>query len=326
MKIYQVNNESGGVDALIRIEPYELALTEHPFDDEEQLQAAIAWAVSRLEDELHLRLMYPAIESVDEQEDGSVMFSVHAIIKPEVRLGRYKGLNVSVYSEEDVIPEAVSKATRNAFVDLPERMVERELDSLKMQFKAQLLQERELNQIADLHAVLQPILAEEIPDGEIWLRAKKALENCAEEPEMTELIASLTEQTKPAQADDLPSRLERLIEDRLKDREEMPAEYLADEVFQAYLAATDSTEEQWRNENREDASMLAKQSLVLDAVAEAEELTVSAEEIGSELTTLSNLYDMEIEEILKIITEDAIRYHLRIDKAMHLIGESAVRL
>ena len=90
-----------------------------------------------------------------------------------------------------------------------------------------------------------------------------------------------------------------------------------------YLEAVGQSAEQLRDSMREDAANRVKASLVLEAIAKAEGLEVTAEDIDAEFKRMADLYQMEIDQIKKYIREEDIRYDLTQQKAIDLLKTTA---
>ncbi|MBP3870666.1 MAG: trigger factor [Faecalicoccus sp.] len=90
-----------------------------------------------------------------------------------------------------------------------------------------------------------------------------------------------------------------------------------------YLEAVGQSAQQLRESMREDAANRVKASLVLEAIAKAEGLEVTAEDIDAEFKRMADLYQMEIDQIKKYIREDDIRYDLTQQKAIDLLKTTA---
>ena len=78
-----------------------------------------------------------------------------------------------------------------------------------------------------------------------------------------------------------------------------------------------------RSEVRQDAEKKVRVRLVLEAVAEAEQIEISDEEIEAELKAIADQYSMQIEQVRNLISHDAVSYDLRQRKALELIKETA---
>jgi len=93
--------------------------------------------------------------------------------------------------------------------------------------------------------------------------------------------------------------------------------------FEQYLQMLGMTREDMRVQAREGALHQIQGRLALEAVAAAEELEASDEEMEAELAKLAEQYSMEIEQIRKIIPLDDLKGDLLRQKAMKVVTESA---
>jgi trigger factor len=71
--------------------------------------------------------------------------------------------------------------------------------------------------------------------------------------------------------------------------------------METYLGYIGMDEETWREDNRETASDRAKELLVLEAIADIEEIEVSDEEIDEEVNEIAEMHDQEPEQIKAIL-------------------------
>ena len=94
-------------------------------------------------------------------------------------------------------------------------------------------------------------------------------------------------------------------------------------TLEQFAAVTGQDEEIIRGEMRKDAEKKVNVRLVLEAIAEAEDLTVSDEDIDAELQGIADQYGMPLEQVKQLISNDAVSYELRQRKALELIKETA---
>ena len=94
-------------------------------------------------------------------------------------------------------------------------------------------------------------------------------------------------------------------------------------TLEQFAAVTGQDEEIIRGEMRKDAEKKVNVRLVLEAIAEAEDLTVSDEDIDAELQRIADQYGMPLEQVKQLISNDAVSYDLRQRKALELIKETA---
>lgn len=89
-----------------------------------------------------------------------------------------------------------------------------------------------------------------------------------------------------------------------------------------YFAATGQTEADLKATMRPDAQRRVKGSLVLDAVIKAENIAISDEDVEKEYTEMSTLYNMDVEQIKKLLPAENIKDDLAQQKALELIKSS----
>ena len=89
-----------------------------------------------------------------------------------------------------------------------------------------------------------------------------------------------------------------------------------------YFAATGQTEDDLKATMRPDAQRRVKGSLVLDAVIKAENIEISDEDVEKEYTEMSTLYNMDVEQIKKLLPAENIKDDLAQQKALELIKSS----
>ena len=94
-------------------------------------------------------------------------------------------------------------------------------------------------------------------------------------------------------------------------------------TLEQFAAVTGQDDEIIRGEMRKDAEKKVNVRLVLEAIAEAEDLTVSDEDIDAELQGIADQYGMPLEQVKQLISNDAVSYDLRQRKALELIKETA---
>lgn len=92
------------------------------------------------------------------------------------------------------------------------------------------------------------------------------------------------------------------------------------------LQMTGRSIEELRNEKREEATKLVKSSLILEAIAKAENVEVSEEEVDAEVAKMAKMYNMELEKIksaMRPIDLEDIKGQLKIRKTIDLLVDSA---
>ena len=92
------------------------------------------------------------------------------------------------------------------------------------------------------------------------------------------------------------------------------------------LQMTGRSIEELRNEKREEATKLVKSSLVLEAIAKAENVEVSEADVDAEVEKMAKMYNMELEKIKSAMRPtdlEDIKDQLKIRKTIDLLVDSA---
>lgn len=81
-----------------------------------------------------------------------------------------------------------------------------------------------------------------------------------------------------------------------------------------YYQLTGSTEEDLHKQFEGEAEMRTRTNLVIEAIAAAENLQATEEEINAEIQELSETYNMPIEQIKRVLTEDMLEHDVTMKK------------
>lgn len=92
--------------------------------------------------------------------------------------------------------------------------------------------------------------------------------------------------------------------------------------FDLYSQILGQSEEDVKEQMREDAEKRVRTRLTLEKIAEVEGLKVEDEEIEKEFATISEVYGMELEQVKGLVSPDAIGYDILLRKAMELVQET----
>ena len=335
MKVYDLQNEKGNISALILVESREIEQQKNCSEDE-ALTRAITNAILSLADSTGQKFMFTRILSYDEQDDGAVMVRFETAVAPEVRLGQYRGLEVPNCEDGDrFAAKAVELASENIDAEVPGMIVERELDAILIEKKSSVLQDVHLNLLTDIYKILEEGIREVTSDykeDELWEQAVETVQiyfgDGKSDLSMDQMISAVANVLSlyGKVTESLCAKLAQIIEKRMGEREKLTGESLADQVFETYLRVTGFSAEQWLNQNRSDALERTRQNLTLDAVADAEGLTVTEKEVQEELERLAREFELPMEQVEKIVGKEALRFNMRRDKARKLISDSAVRV
>ena len=96
--------------------------------------------------------------------------------------------------------------------------------------------------------------------------------------------------------------------------------------MQKYMEMTGSTIDTMRQSVRSEAERRLKESLVLEAIAKAENLEATDEDVEKELETMASMYGMEVDKLKAAVTEaetESIKGELKTKKALDFIAENA---
>ncbi len=93
--------------------------------------------------------------------------------------------------------------------------------------------------------------------------------------------------------------------------------------YEQYLKLTNMTEEDLLGQAQEPALRQVKLGLAMDAIAKAENVEVSEEEINAEYDKMAEQYGMKAEDLKKYITADSIRGQLTNQKVVKIVVDSA---
>lgn len=127
---------------------------------------------------------------------------------------------------------------------------------------------------------------------------------------------------------EIPEPMIELQQERILQDFEMRMQYQGIKLDQ-YLQITRQTREDMLEQMKPEAITRIKSSLVVEAVAKAEDIQVSDEEVEEEIKKMAESYQMEAEKFKEMVGEheiDAIRKDLRNRKAVKLLVENAVEV
>ncbi len=97
-------------------------------------------------------------------------------------------------------------------------------------------------------------------------------------------------------------------------------------TFEQYLGFMGTTVDQFKEQIRPNAALQVKGTLALEAIAKAENIEVSDEDVEAELKKMAEAYNMELEKVKEFMPEENIegmKADLKISKALDLIVENA---
>lgn len=344
--------------------------------------------------EENLEVMSRPEVNVETIEEGKpVVVTCEVAIKPEVKLGKYKGLKAekedATVTEEDVQEELKRVAGRNArmievtdrpaqmddtltidfegfmdgtpfeggkgenhelklgshsFIDtfedqlvgknvgdqcevnvtFPEEYHQKDLAGKPAMFKVA-VKKIQFNEVPEIDDEFAKEVSEFDTLDEYKADVKKNLEERKakqiEESKRAKLLGKVVEKSKM----DMPEPM--VIEqcDQMINNFAQTLRYQGMNM-QKYMEMTGSTLESMRQSVRPEAERQLKESLVLDAIAKAENLEATQEDVDKELENMAQIYGMEIDKLKAAVTEaetESIKSELKTKKALDFIVENA---
>lgn len=90
-----------------------------------------------------------------------------------------------------------------------------------------------------------------------------------------------------------------------------------------YMSMIGTSEQELRNQFRNEADFNVKTNLVLEAIAKAENIDVTTEDINAEIKDLAEQYGMEEDRVRGILSEDLLKHDISLKKSIDLITTTA---
>ncbi|MFV5962600.1 trigger factor [Bacillus sp. AK25] len=333
----------------------------------------------------------PEIDVEKIEKGESLIFIAKVTVKPEVKLGDYKGLNVekddTSVSDEDVQEELKAMQNRQAELVVKEEGAIENGDTVVLDFEGfvdgeafeggkaenyslevgsgsfipgfeeQLVgleagaekdvevtfpEEYHAEDLAGKPAVfkvkIHEIKAKELPalddefakdvDEEVETiaeltektkkRLEEAKENEAEGKLREELVAKASENAEV----DVPQAMVDTELDRMMKEFEQRLQ-MQGMNLELYFQFSGQDEDALKEQMKEDAAKRVKSNLTLEAIAAAEDLQVSDEEVEEELSKMAEAYNMPVENIKQAIgSTEAMKEDLKVRKAIDFLVEN----
>ena len=335
----------------------------------------------------------PDLDIEEISKDNGLVMVIIVEVKPEVKLGEYKGIEISkpeyTVNEEEAdlrLEEMRNRASR--LVDVEDRAIEAgdtaiidfegfqdgvafeggkgenyslvigsntfipgfedqlvgknkgEEVEVNVEFPAEYHAENLAGKPANFKVVVKNVQRKELPElndefaadttefntlDELKADLRTKLEEEAKNRAEAEMRNSLVEKVSEATELEVP---EAMIEAQL-DNMMMELNYQLQYQglqLQQLLEMTGRTIEELKAERREEATKLVKSSLILEAIAKAENVEVSEEEIEAELAKMAQMYNMEVEKIKSAMRPadlEDIKGQLTIRKTIDLLVDNS---
>ena len=127
---------------------------------------------------------------------------------------------------------------------------------------------------------------------------------------------------------EIPEPMIAMQQDRMLEDFDMRLSYQGLKLDQ-YLQITKQTREDMKEQMKPEAITRIKSSLVVEAVAEAENFEVTDEEVEEEMKKMAEAYQMEVDKFKELVGEkelDSVRRDLKNRKAVKFLAEHAVEV
>ena len=334
----------------------------------------------------------PKIDVVSMEKDQDWTINAEVVTKPEVKLGDYKNLTVSVEATKEVSDEEVDAKIERERNNLAELVIKEgaaeegdtvvidfvgsvdgvEFDGGKGEnfslglgsgqfipgFEAQLVghaageevnvevtfpEDYQADDLAGKPALfvtkIHEVKAKEVPalDDEL---AKDIDEEVETLDELKAKYRKELETAKEIAFDDAveSAALELAVENA--EIVELPEEMIHEEVHRAineflgglkqqgispdmYFQITGTTQDDLHKQYEADAEKRTKTNLVVEAVAQAEGLEATEEEINKEIEDLAATYNMEVEQVRNLLSSEMLKHDIAVKKAVEVITSTA---
>ena len=334
----------------------------------------------------------PKIDVVSMEKGQDWTINAEVVTKPEVKLGDYKNLTVSVEATKEVSDEEVDAKIERERNNLAELVIKEgaaeegdtvvidfvgsvdgvEFDGGKGEnfslglgsgqfipgFEAQLVghaageevnvevtfpEDYQADDLAGKSALFVTIIhevnAKEVPalDDEL---AKDIDEEVETLDELKAKYRKELETAKEIAFDDAveSAALELAVENA--EIVELPEEMIHEEVHRAineflgglkqqgispdmYFQITGTTQDDLHKQYEADAEKRTKTNLVVEAVAQAEGLEATEEEINKEIEDLAATYNMEVEQVRNLLSSEMLKHDIAVKKAVEVITSTA---
>ncbi|KYD01847.1 trigger factor [Bacillus atrophaeus] len=333
----------------------------------------------------------PEIDVEKIEKGESLIFTAKVTVKPEVKLGDYKGLNVekdeTAVTDEDVQNELKALQERQAELVVKEEGTVEEGNTVVLDFEGfvdgeafeggkaenyslevgsgsfipgfeeQLTgleagaekdvevtfpEEYHAEDLAGKPAVfkvkIHEIKAKELPElddefakdideevetlAELTEKTKKRLEEAKENEADAKLREELVLKASENAEADVPQAMIDTELDRMMKEFEQRLQ-MQGMNLELYTQFSGQDENALKEQMKEDAAKRVKSNLTLEAIAQAENLEVTDEEVDAELSKMAEAYNMPVENIKQAIgSTDAMKEDLKVRKAIDFLVEN----
>ncbi|MCI1613142.1 trigger factor [Heyndrickxia oleronia] len=334
----------------------------------------------------------PEIDIEQMEKGKELIFKATVTVKPEVKLGEYKGLEVEKFdtevTDEDVENELKTLQERHAELVLKEEGAAEDGDTVVIDFEGFVDGEAFEGGKAENYSLvlgsnsfipgfeeqLVGVKAGEEKDVEVTFPEEYHAAELAGKPatfkvtvheiktkELPELddefakdvdsevetLAELKEKTKANLKHSKEHEAEHAVQDAVVEKAtenaemDIPEAMITTEVdrmmqefaqrlqmqgmnLELYFQFSGQDEQALREQMKEDATKRVRMNLTLEAIAEAEKIEVSDEEAEEEITKMSGMYNMSVEDIKNALGGlDTVKKDVKIRKAVEFLVQNS---
>lgn len=334
----------------------------------------------------------PEIDVEQIEKGKNLIFTAKVVVKPEVKLGEYKGLEVekvdAEVSEEDVDAELKTLQERHAELVVKEDGAVENGDTVVIDFEGFVDGEAFEGGTAENYTLeigsgsfipgfedqLVGLLAGGEKDVEVTFPEEYHAENLAGKPatfkvklheikakelpalddefakdvdEEVESLEALKAKTRTRLVETRKAEAENTLRDSLVDKAsdnaevDIPQVLIENEVnrmmqefeqrlqaqgmnLELYFQFSGQDEDALKEQMKEDASKRVKYNLTLEAIAKAENIEVTDEEVDAEIAKMAEMYNMPVENIKQALGSlEGLKEDLKVRKAIDFLVENS---
>ena len=296
------------------------------------------------------------VKSIEKGQDWTLTAEV--VTKPEVKLGAYKDLEVSV----EVSKEGAAENGDTVVIDFVGSVDGVEFDGGKGEnhslelgsgqfipgFEDQLVGSKAGDEVEVKVTFPEDYQATDLAGKDAVFVTKVNEVKAKEVPALDDELAKdlddeveTLDELKAKYRKELEAAKEIAFDDAVEGAAlELPAEMVEDEVHRAmnefmgnmqrqgispemYFQITGTTQEDLHKQYEADADKRVKTNLVIEAVAAAEGFDATEEEIQKEINDLAAEYNMEVSQVSSLLSPEMLKHDITMKKAVELITSSA---
>ncbi|MFN2362736.1 MAG: trigger factor [Halarsenatibacteraceae bacterium] len=226
--------------------------------------------------------------------------------------------------EEQLIGKEISEEPYEVEVTFPEEYQAEDLAGQDAVFEVT-IKEIKIKELPEL----DDEFAKDVSDFDTLAEFKEDIENRLKEQKENQSQRNLENEIieKVAEAAEVEVS-EQLIENELDQMMQQMAQNLQQQGIdmEDYFKYMGSSQDEWRDENRDQAADRAKNNLVLEAIAEKEEIEVSDEEIEDKIKEIADANDQDFEQVKAFMQMqgqlESLKKGLKMEKTIDFLIEN----